>query len=279
MTERRQRRSEHSDAVGAAPAAVTTPVAVAAERRPWYDLGFNFTTRQALILLGLLAVGVAVSFGFDWLVTRFVNLDAERIQRWIDGFGLLAPIAYIALLSLTVIFTPLPSVPVDIAGGLAFGLVMGTVYTIIGGMIGATVNFYVARRLGRGFVERRLGRQAMAQIDSLVERMGARLIFLTRLIPLFNFDWVSYAAGLTRMRFRAYALSSVLGMTPPVIGIVYVGDVLLSHPDRSALVFSALVVWSAIPPVVFLLWAGARAARRRLRRAGGGRGAVSPDDA
>jgi uncharacterized membrane protein YdjX (TVP38/TMEM64 family) len=236
----------------------------APERRPWYDLGFNFTPRQALLLLGLLAVGVAFSYALDWAVTQFVDLDAERIEGWIDGFGLLAPLVYLLLIASTIIFTPLPSVPVDIAGGLAFGVVMGTLYTMVGSLLGATVNFYLARRLGRHFVERKLGRQAMDQVDGLAERMGAKLIFLTRLIPLFNFDWVSYAAGLTRMRYRGYAIASALGMLAPVIGIVYVGDVLLSHPGRSALVFTALVVWSAIPPVIFLAWAGAGALRRRL---------------
>lgn len=244
-----------------------------AERRPWWDLGITFTPKQALILLALLAGGVALSFALDWVIGRFVELDAERIEAWISDFGLLAPIVYMLLLASTIIFTPLPSVVVDIAGGLAFGLFWGTVYTMAGGMLGATVNFYVARRLGRGYVERKLGARAMAQVDGMAERMGAKAVFLTRLIPLFNFDWVSYAAGLTRLSYREYAVASAAGMLLPVIGIVYVGDVLLSHPGRSALVFSALVVWSALPAVLVLVWFGVRWLRARF---GGERAARSP---
>lgn len=235
------------------------------ERRPWYDLGFTFTPRTALVLLGLLAIGVAFSFALDFVISRFVRLDEARIVGWIEEFGALGPIVYILLLASTIIFTPLPSVVVDIAGGLAFGTVLGTIYTLAGGMLGATINFYIARRLGRGFVERRLGQRAMAQIDMYAERMGAKLIFLTRLIPLFNFDWVSYAAGLTRMSYKSYAIASLLGMLLPVIGIVYVGDVKLSHPGRSSLVFTLLVIWSALPPLIFLAWVGFQAAHRRVR--------------
>ena len=255
--------------VGIEPATRTEQEATGQERQPWWDLGFSFTPRQALILLGLLAGGVALSYALDWLIARFVHLDEQQIVAWIEDRGALGPIVYILLLASTVIFTPLPSVVVDIAGGLAFGTFFGTIYTLAGGMLGATVNFYVARWLGRHFVERKLGRQAMAQIDGLADRMGGKLIFLTRLIPLFNFDWVSYAAGLTRISFKTYAIASLLGMLLPVIGIVYVGDVKLSHPGRSSLVFTLLVIWSALPVVAFLAWAGVRALLRRARGRGG----------
>lgn len=256
------------------PAPLTPPVQIERGHRPWYDLGFNFTPKQALLLLLFLAIGVAFSFAVDWLIARFVTLDEEQIVGWIDGLGALGPVAYILLLASTIIVTPLPSVVVDIAGGLAFGTVLATVYSMVGGMLGATVNFYLARWLGRGWVERRLGAQATAQIDGYAERMGGKLIFLTRLIPLFNFDWVSIAAGLTHLSYKTYAIASALGMLLPVIGISYVGDVKLSHPGRSSLVFSALVVWSALPPLVFLAWAGSQSLRRRLRR-----GRAKPDDA
>jgi uncharacterized membrane protein YdjX (TVP38/TMEM64 family) len=237
----------------------------ASARRPWYDLGFNFTPRQAFILLGLLACGVALSYALDLAVSRFVTLDREDVAGWIEGFGILGPLVFIALLASTIIFSPLPSVPVDIAGGLAFGVIPGTVYVIIGSMIGATVNFYLARGLGRHFVERKIGKQAMGQVDEIAERAGPKLIFLMRLIPLFSFDWVSYAAGLTTISYRAYALASMLGSLLPAIAIVYVGDALLTHPGRSRLVFTGLVVWSAIPPVAFLVWVGMRALHRRAR--------------
>lgn len=249
-----------------AETAVTIPSG-APVRRPWYDPGFHFTPRQALTLLALLVIGVAASFALDWALSHFIEPDAEQIQRWVDRFGPVAPLAFIILEAVTVIFTPLPSVPVDIAGGLAFGWLLGTLYTLTGAMLGATIDFLLARRLGRRFLAGKLGSKAMREVDAIAEQMGAKLIFLMRLLPLFNFKWVSYGAGLTRIRYRTYAIFSLLGTLLPTLAIVYVGDVLLTHPGRSALVFSGLVAWSAVPPVLFLLWAGSRALMRRLRGA------------
>ena len=71
------------------------PPALVQERRPWYDLGFSFTTRQALILLGFLVLGVAFTFALDWVIDRFVHLSEEQIVGWIDDLGALGPIAFI----------------------------------------------------------------------------------------------------------------------------------------------------------------------------------------
>lgn len=236
-------------------------------RRPWHDLGFSFTARQALMLLGFLVAAVAFSFTLDWVIAKFIHLDEERIRDWIHGFGLLAPLVFTAVYTSTIVFTPVPTLPVDIAAGLAFGVVRGTLFVMAGAMVGATIDFYIARWLGRGVVARKLGPRVMAEIDRYAERMGARLVFLARLFPIFNYKWLSYAAGLTRISYRDYAAATLLGTLLPAIAIVYVGDVRPEHPGRAALVFSALIAWSAVPPVVFLGWAGARALARRLRGA------------
>ncbi len=88
-------------------------------------------------------------------------------------------------------------------------------------------------------------------MDQLAEQMGGRAVFLMRLLPAFNFDWVSYAAGLTSMSVRTFAAATFLGMLPPVVAIVAVGDLLVSRPAWSALIFGALFVLWAVP---FLWW-------------------------
>ena len=238
-------------------------------RLPWWDLGLRFTPRQAVFLLLYMVVILLGLQLLDWVVRRFVEFNPEMVRDWVDGFGALAPIAYTALVAATIIFTPLPSVPVDLAGGLAFGFVLGTIYTMLGSIVGAAVNFYVARRFGRGWLARRLGERAMTQIDDYAVRMGGKFVFVTRLIPLFSFDWISYAAGLTTMRFRVYVINTVLGSLLPVMGIVYAGSNLLANHDRYRLVFGLLVAWSAAPPAIYLVFISIRTLQaRRQGRSG-----------
>ena len=139
---------------------------------------------------------MAFSYALDWVIGRFVHLDEQQIVGWIDDLGILGPIAYMLLLASTIILTPLPSVVVDIAGGLAFGTALGTVYTIAGAMLGATVNFYIARRLGRGLLERRLKPRTLQLIDGLAERLGGRGLFVMRLEPLASADHATVIAAI-----------------------------------------------------------------------------------
>ena len=68
-----------------------------------------------------------------------------------------------------------------------------------------------------------------------------------RLIPLFNFDWVSYAAGLSRMPIVSFMTATLLGMVIPVIAIVAVGDSLNASPTRAAIIFGGLVLLALVP--------------------------------
>ncbi len=156
---------------------------------------------------------------------------------------------FILLLATAVVVSPLPSVPLDIAAGLTFGLIGGTIYTLIGAELGAIIAFLLARRLGRPRLARRLPAPVMVQIDGLAARIGFRALLVLRLLPVFQFDWVSYAAGLTAISFRAFAIATFLGMIPPVIGIVAVGATLPSNPALSGAIFAVLVLGVLIPLV------------------------------
>jgi uncharacterized membrane protein YdjX (TVP38/TMEM64 family) len=223
--------------------------------------GHRAARPEARWLLLLAGASIAAGLAWDALFGRAIPLRPEAIRDWLDGQGAWAPLIFVALMTLAVVVSPIPSVPLDIAAGLAFGLFWGTVYTLIGAELGAIIAFGLARRLGRGWLVRRLPEVAMARIDGLATRQGVRAILLMRLLPVFNFDWVSYAAGLTAIPFPAFALATLLGMIPPVVAIVAVGAALPTQPVLAGAIFGLLILAVVVPLVAPWLprpWRGAR---------------------
>ncbi|MGH2557494.1 MAG: TVP38/TMEM64 family protein [Thermomicrobiales bacterium] len=201
------------------------------------------------LLLFILA-GIAAGIIWDLAFGRLLPLRPEAIRDWLDGFGVWAPVVYMAALAFAVVVSPVPSVPLDVAAGLSFGLVRGTIYTLIGAEIGAMVAFGIARRLGRPWLSKRLPATTMDRIDALAARSGVKAILLMRLLPVFQFDWVSYAAGLTAISFPAFAAATFVGMIPPVFAIVAVGATLPTRPWLAGTIFAVLVLLVLVPLIV-----------------------------
>jgi len=152
-------------------------------------------------------------------------MDQERLRTWISSYGAWGPIAYIIFYSIAPSLM-LPGVPITVVGGVLFGPFGGTIYTSIGATIGASIAFLVARYLGRGWVEAML-KGRWKELDAEVERQGWKVVAFTRLIPLFPFNMLNYAFGLTRIRFSHYFLASFIFMLPGVVAYVVFSSSLL----------------------------------------------------
>ncbi|MGI8550926.1 MAG: TVP38/TMEM64 family protein [Dehalococcoidia bacterium] len=235
--------------------------------RSRFRLPPGMTPGQARQLALFAVLGVIGALAFEYLLSHFIHIRPESVQRQVDRYGPLAPAVFIVSLATTVVVTPIPSLPLDIAAGLAFGLWRGTAYILLAALIGASVDFWVARRFGRRFLQRHLKPSTLHLIDDLAGRLGGRGLVVMRLEPLFNFKWVSYAAGLTSMSYRDYALATALGSILPAFGIAYVGFTLFTHPGRSAAVL-ALLSLSVVIPIIAgaVIAAGVVVVRRRRAR-------------
>jgi uncharacterized membrane protein YdjX (TVP38/TMEM64 family) len=148
-------------------------------------------------------------------VVRLDNL--ARLREWIAGFGPWAPAVFIGgYVAAVVAFVP--ALPLTILAGLVFGPLWGTVYTSIASTAGACLSFLLARYAARGLVARWMEPYpALGRIDRAVARHGARIVMITRLVPIFPFNLQNYAYGLTSIGFGAYALTSWLCMLPATV--------------------------------------------------------------
>lgn len=210
----------------------------------------------------LLAATVLVGLAALWwlqtaLSTRF---SVAEVRTSIAAFGSFAPLMYMALLALFIIIPPMPDLVLVVPAGLVFGFIPGTLYTLVGALLGASVNFWLARRLGRAWLRRRLGPAATARVETLTARRGWVTLFLTRLVPGFPFQLISYAAGLTGMSWTAFLTATLAGMILPASLTVAVGANARARPDLAVFVLALGVVgWALVPLLVIgsrRVWTG-----------------------
>lgn len=213
----------------------------------------RLSRRGVYIIVAVTLASLLLSLAIDRVVGRWVDLTPEGVRDWIQGLGAAGPVVYVGLVAGGVVFSPIPSIPLGIAAGLAFGIWWGTVYSVVGSMIGAVAAFALARRFGRPWVERWVPVEQLDKIDRVASRSGAWAIFFMRLLPAFQFDWVSYGAGLTSMRWTHFAAATFAGMLIPIFGIVAVGDALATDLRRAILIGAALLALAGLPLVWFLL--------------------------
>ena len=181
-------------------------------------------------------------------------LDQERLRAWISGYGVWGPIAYILLYSVAPSLM-LPGLPITVAGGILFGPVGGSIYTSIGATIGASAAFLIARYMGRGWVEEMLKEGKWKELDMEVERKGWKIVAFTRLIPLFPFNLLNYAFGLTRIRFSHYVTASFVFMLPGIIAYVVLSssllDLLKGRASKEFVIGLALIIILSIVSMAY----------------------------
>jgi uncharacterized membrane protein YdjX (TVP38/TMEM64 family) len=167
-----------------------------------------------LIIAGIVGARIA---GLDEI------LNHKTIQNFVQEFGPMAPLVFMTIVSLAPAFF-LPGAPFIIAGGLIFGPVWGVVYGITGATIGACLAFLVARYVASEWVASKLTNPSLIKLKNQTEIHGWKIVAFTRLVPLFPFNLLSYALGLTSIRFTTYFVTSFICMLPGCIGYI-----LLSH--------------------------------------------------
>jgi uncharacterized membrane protein YdjX (TVP38/TMEM64 family) len=203
------------------------------------------------------------------LAGRRIAALVPPFAAWVERLGVWGPVAFVAGYALaTVAFVP--GSLLTLAAGAIFGLVRGTALVFVAATLGASAAFLLSRYLARGWVERRLaGNKRFAAIDRAVGAEGRRIVFLLRLSPVFPFNLLNYALGLTRVRFADYLVASI-GMLPGTVLYVYsgtlVGDVARlaagAPVQRGAAHWVVLVIGLLATLVVTTLVA--RTARRAL---------------
>jgi len=231
--------------------------------------------RLALLRLGALAALVGALFV---AVALTGDVSADRVRDTVDGAGIAAPLAFIALSSLlTVAMFPGPLLAG--ASGLLFGTALGTPVSIVAATLGASLAFSLSRRFGARAVDELSGHRVRVVQDFIAQR-GFLSVLYARILPAMPYNIVNYAAGLTAVPLLTFAAATAIGCAPRAFAYTALGGSLSNLDSPAAIAaFAVLLVMGIGGTVVASRDAAVRARLRtaRARRSESGRGSSSPD--
>lgn len=141
-------------------------------------------------------------------------MHQDKVKEAISAAGIWGPLLYASIYLLSVIVAPLPGFAAYIVAVGIYGVFQTVLFTYFLALISAAINFAIARHLGRRIMRRLIGRRGERKVDKHAENFGVEVLILTRLFDGFLFEWISYAAGLTNMKFRTYMGITVWSSIP-----------------------------------------------------------------
>ena len=182
-----------------------------------------------IVTLAVLVVSIGASL-FLLPTQEYLSWFLAWVQRIGPWGAVLLGAAYIPAALLFV-----PGSLLTLGAGFALGVGLGTVAVSIGSTLGASAAFLAGRTLARGFIEAKISHNPRFRaIDQAVKHEGFKIVLLTRLSPVFPFNLLNYAFGLTPVSLRDYFLASWIGMLPGTVMYVYLGSAAKNLADLAA---------------------------------------------
>jgi uncharacterized membrane protein YdjX (TVP38/TMEM64 family) len=182
-----------------------------------------------LTIFPVLAIFAFVIFpqAREWTVRAVQILgstDTEPVKAYIRSFGPWAVTVSFLLMVFQSVIAPLPAFLITFSNAAVFGWIPGATLSWSSAMAGAALCFAISRLYGRDAVARLTGKTALASVDGFFVKHGTKAILIARMLPFMPFDPVSYAAGLTPMRFRSFFIATGIGQLPATLVYSYAGD-------------------------------------------------------
>jgi len=181
----------------------------------------RLTKHRFLLRIILNAIAIALLV----ITFHYLNINGllQSIITWIKDQGAIGIIAFIIVYNLaTVLF--IPGSFLTLGGGALYGVFFGSIYVFIAATLGATFAFLIGRYCARGYVSQKIhNNMTFRAIDAAICKEGFKIVLLTRLSPIFPFNMLNYAFGITRVALKDYILGSI-GMIPSTIMYVYLGS-------------------------------------------------------
>jgi uncharacterized membrane protein YdjX (TVP38/TMEM64 family) len=211
---------------------------------------------RPIILLAAVIAVMILAYVFN------IGDKIKSLQDWIKGLGVWGPAIFVLIYGGATV-AALPGVALTAVAGGIFGSVVGTIVVSLGATFGAALAFLAARYFARSSVESWLaGNERFQKLDRMVERQGAIVVAITRLVPLFPFNLLNFGFGLTKVPFGTYVLYSWLCMLPGTILYVVGFDALFTGLKEGRIPWALIAVVAVMAVLLFFI---VKTARKRLK--------------
>jgi uncharacterized membrane protein YdjX (TVP38/TMEM64 family) len=178
--------------------------------------------------------------------------EPEQVRTLLRGWGPIgAPLGFISIQILQVIFAPFPGEASGFVGGYVFGTLPGFVYSSIGLTTGSLINFILARILGRRYVKKWVPAHYLSRFDSLAKRQGAIVFFLFFVVPGFPKDYLCIFLGLTNLSARVFILMAAIGRMPGTLMLSLQGAQVFHKDYPTLILLTAISLAFLIPAYCF----------------------------
>ena len=173
-------------------------------------------------------LAVIVVLAVLWQPLSQLDMNSAELRVWIEGLGPLAPVAFFVLNVIQIVVAPIPGYPVQVLGGILFGFIPGSVYTVGGMVTGGTLAAWLGRWLGRPWLEKRMGVATLEHWREAAHIDSFWTWWVILLIPLGDIPY--FLAGLGRIRLSTFALAILASRGPFTMLIVWAGDSVINFP-------------------------------------------------
>jgi len=191
-----------------------------------------------------------------------IIMDSDMLHSYVKRAGAYGPLLVMALMAGAIVVNPIPSAPIALAAGLAYGHTWGTLYVVIGAVAGAMIAFTIARLVGHEILSRWFGDKITVGLLGSQNALTS-IVFISRLLPFISFDIVSYAAGLTEITWWRFALATTVGIIPASFLLAHFGGEMATGDARTiATSVLALGTLTLIPILAKVLWSHLKKRKR-----------------
>lgn len=195
----------------------------------------NTTFKIILLIFIIIIAFIFLRYSGIMRAAGHERLNIEDIKLFLLSYGKWSAAIFILAYGLKPIILIIPASLLSIVCGMLYGPLFGIFYTMAGAFLAATIAFYIARFLGKDTVEKIL-KGKTAKLDNNIEKNGFEIMLLMRLAVIFPYDPLSYAAGLSKMRYFDFILGTTIGVLPEMTAYNFIGNN-LGHPFSRETIF------------------------------------------